>query len=218
MTTKYHKIPTVFERDPENRFKTLIKGQFATPELEYLADNMWVWTEKIDGTNIRVTWHPESQNVWYQGKADTSEIPPFLLKKLEELFPVEKFEKTYPHEDLATMVLYGEGYGNKIQKFGKNYIPDDVGFILFDVRVQEWWLRRDDVHDVAKNLGIPHVPVIGKGSLWEAVYFAQRGFTSHVADTARAEGLVMRPELELFDRAGDRIICKIKERDFERQV
>jgi len=48
---KYHKISTVFKRDPENNFKTLLFGEFATPELEYLQDNMWVFTEKVDGTN-----------------------------------------------------------------------------------------------------------------------------------------------------------------------
>ncbi|MBU1082564.1 MAG: hypothetical protein KKB59_18905, partial [Spirochaetes bacterium] len=47
---KYHKIQTVFKRDPETKFKTLLIGDFALPEFEYLKNNLWVYTEKVDGT------------------------------------------------------------------------------------------------------------------------------------------------------------------------
>ena len=50
----YHKIQTVWLRDPDNRYKTLLEGQWATPEFEYLANNEWTFTEKVDGTNVRV--------------------------------------------------------------------------------------------------------------------------------------------------------------------
>ena len=56
---KYHKIQTVYLRDPDNRYRTLLDGKFAKPEFGYLADCEWVFTEKIDGTNIRVDWRKE---------------------------------------------------------------------------------------------------------------------------------------------------------------
>ena len=46
---EYHKIQTVFMRDLENRYKTLLEGQFSLPEFEYLANNEWAFTEKVDG-------------------------------------------------------------------------------------------------------------------------------------------------------------------------
>jgi hypothetical protein len=52
---KYHKIEPIFERDMEGN-KKLIEGKFRNPLVEYLKDNEWVFTEKIDGTNIRVLW------------------------------------------------------------------------------------------------------------------------------------------------------------------
>ena len=60
--TPYHKIPTVFERDPATKYKTLIDGKFATQELAYLSDCMWEFTEKIDGTNVRVIYESNMQN------------------------------------------------------------------------------------------------------------------------------------------------------------
>ena len=34
--------------------------------------------------------------------------------------------------------------GMKIQKGGGRYIKDEVSFILFDVKIDKWWLRRPD--------------------------------------------------------------------------
>lgn len=48
---KHHKIQSVFKRDKQGRF---LLGQWSRPYLEYLADLQWGWTEKVDGTNIRI--------------------------------------------------------------------------------------------------------------------------------------------------------------------
>ena len=69
----YHKIPTVYLRDPETKFKTLIEGAFATPELFYLAQNEWWWTEKVDGTNIRIMWDGVAV-ISFGGKRDRKSV------------------------------------------------------------------------------------------------------------------------------------------------
>ena len=45
---QYHKIQTVFKRDPQANYKTLLFGQYSLPEFEYLAMNEWSFTEKVD--------------------------------------------------------------------------------------------------------------------------------------------------------------------------
>jgi hypothetical protein len=159
---KYPKIQTVYLRDPDNKYKTLLDGQFALPEFEYLAENTWVWTEKIDGTNIRVIWEPAlailNESVTYKGRTDKAQTPSFLLDKLKQLLPLEKFTSLYPE---MPMTLYGEGYGAKIQKGGGNYIPDGVDFILFDILVDSHWLKREDIEDIASKLNINITPIVG---------------------------------------------------------
>lgn len=49
----YPKIDTIFMRDTEGA-KKLIENNFRDPTIEYLKDNVWEFTEKIDGTNIRL--------------------------------------------------------------------------------------------------------------------------------------------------------------------
>lgn len=211
--TKYHKIQTVYNRDPDDNFKTVIPGDWSLPEFDILKKINWIWTEKIDGTNIRVMW--DGASVSFAGKTDNAQIPPHLLKKLQEIFTEDLMNDKFFGS--FNICLYGEGYGAKIQKGGGDYIPDGVDFILFDIKIGNWWLKREDVISIADSLDIMVVPEIGRGPLSIAIDLAERGFLSTVSKMERvAEGLVMRPPVELFNRGGRRIICKIKHKDFKK--
>lgn len=207
---EYTKINTIFKRDMSNKGKIII-GEYAQPEFEYLKDNKWYFTEKIDGTNIRIEWLA-GHGIKLAGRTDNAQIPSFLYDRLNEIFPPNKIDTCIDKTD--SLVLYGEGYGAKIQKGGGNYIPDGCDFILFDVLVDGWWLKREDVVDVAVKLGIKYVPITAMGTLSGAVELAEHGFDSQIGNCI-AEGLVIKPIVELQTRAGNRIITKIKHKDFK---
>ena len=206
---EYHKIQTVFKRDETSKFKSLIEGSYSLPAFEFLKDNQWVFTEKVDGTNIRIMVH--ERGVTFGGKTDDAQIPAHLVERLRSMFGPDmeaKLRETFPDGGC----LYGEGYGAKIQKGGGNYSQTQE-FVLFDVRVGEWWLEQANVEDVAGKLGLRAVPIIGSGTLDFMVDMARTGFNSQWGNF-QAEGIVARPHVELKTRNGDRIITKIKTRDF----
>lgn len=205
---EYHKIDTVFKRDPATNHKTLLLGDYSQDAFEYLASNEWVFTEKVDGTNIRVMVN--EGKISFGGKTDNASIPATLTDRLGVRFHPQRdrLMEIFPNGGC----LYGEGYGPKIQKGGGNYRADQ-DFVLFDVRVGEWWLQRADIEDVATKLGIDVVPIIGRGTLSEMVDKARVGFQSTWGAFA-AEGIVARPACELSTRNGARIITKIKHKDF----
>lgn len=207
---EYHKIQTVFKRDPNTKFKTLLEGDYSLRAFDYLKANPWVFTEKVDGTNIRVMLN--GNGVSYGGKTDDAQIPAKLVARLREVFDAqsEKMREMFP--DGAC--LYGEGHGAQIQKGGGNYSPTQ-DFVLFDVKIGEWWLERPNIEDIAGKLGLRVVPIIGEGTLPEMVELSRSGIKSQWGDFA-AEGIVARPKCELSTRNGERIITKIKTRDFVR--
>lgn len=205
---EYHKIQTLFKRDMERNGKTLLEGQWTLPEFEFLQHNTWVFTEKVDGTNIRVMF--DGGKITFGGKTDNAQIPANLGTRLNETFL--PLAATFAEVFTGPVCLYGEGYGAKIQKGGGNYRPDQ-DFVLFDVRVGEWWLQRADVEDVAAKLGLEIVPIIGEGTLHDAISQAKAGISSTWGNF-QAEGIVARPKVELKTRSGERIITKIKCRDF----
>lgn len=365
---EYHKIQTLFKRDMERNGKTLLEGQWTLPEFEFLAGNTWVFTEKVDGTNIRVML--QGGAITFGGKTDSAQIPAQLVTRLNERFlPLaERMQEVFG----CDACLYGEGYGAKIQKGGGNY-RQDQDFVLFDVlvsnaeydtiktcpkhhelinatlsdltslkdfvnpaitgtlknrilngqqtskegflntsvqteekrpgknqqgsvtskqnsgsalknmnecchskteyaqsvhqqttetaevgkfslsqsiiattpeelegccaphvtpqftklneiypgstlpectcKINDWWLQRADVEDVAQKLGVDVVPIIGEGTLHDAIAAAKTGIVSTWGEF-QAEGIVARPKTELKTRNGHRIITKIKCRDF----
>ena len=215
---EYHKIQSVYLRDPANRHKTFLEGQWSLPEFGFLANNEWHWTEKVDGTNVRVHW--DGEKVTFGGRTEDAQMPLFLVRKLEELFPRAKFHEHFPPtvtpeaREVLDVMLYGEGYGAKIQKAGGNYNPTGCDFVLFDVQIGGVYLERPNVEDVGAKMGLRVVPILGKGSLLDAIAMTKAGFDS-TWGPFKAEGLVMRPATELFTRRGHRLITKVKQRDFQ---
>lgn len=208
---EYTKIETIFERDMEGT-KKLIEGKYHNETVAYLKDNEWICTEKIDGTNIGVIW--DGHKVSYQGRTERAQVPAHLMNRLIELFGgrvnEELFEQKFGE---MQVILFGEGYGAKIQNGGK--YRNDVSFILFDVYLpeQDLWLKRDAIEDIAKAFGIDAVPIILRGSLQQAVDYVKSKPKSTFGE-ADMEGLVCRPAVDLLDRMGKRVIVKVKAADF----
>lgn len=207
---QYEKIETVFCRDM-NGTKRLILNNYRNPTIAYLKDNMWLFTEKVDGTNIRVHW--DGHKVEFGGRTDKAQIPGPLLNKLNEMFVAteaeELFEQTWGDKDV---ILFGEGYGPKIQN-GGDY-RSDVSFILFDVLVGGNYQEREWVEKTAQMFNIDVVPIVLTGTIQDGIDYVMKHPQSTMG-TAMMEGVVGRPMIELRDRRGERVIIKIKWEDFK---
>lgn len=213
MMESYHKINTIFKRDKQ---KKVIEGEWSVPEFEYLQHCLWNMDEKIDGMNIRVDW--DTQYVTIDGRNENSSLPAFLCKYLFHKFNKEVFEE---HFKDVPITLYGEGFGYGLQgKMGIAYAKDTLfdnksaSFLLFDVRIGEYWLERYNVQDVAEKLKVGMVPFVDTSTFVDAIKLCKEGFESNLG-VVTAEGLVMRPIVEMYNRKGERIIAKLKVRDFK---
>jgi len=209
---KYHKIHSLFKRDHQtNKFT----HEWSRPEFEWLRNNQWRFDEKVDGTNVRVMFSKDEDgfSLEFRGRTDNAQMPPKLLDHLHGRFNTEKLKEIfYDNADKVNITLFGEGYGAKIQKGGGDYRPDQ-GFILFDININGCWLRRDSVEDIADKLGIPVTPIIGYGDILDAINLCKEGFPSKLRDS-EPEGIILRPLHEICDRRRDRIISKLKLKDF----
>ena len=209
MVEEYQKIETIYNRSTEGS-KKLIVGDFRNPVVEYLKDNQWDWVEKVDGTNIRVCW--DGHNITFRGRTDKAIIPPDLLNTLQDMFLTdemeEMFEQIFGEKEV---IIFGEGYGNKIQKVGKDYLPDSTSFIAFDILIGGYYLSLDNMFDVCGALGINAIPVVGTGTLQEAIDFVKTKPKS-LFGNCTIEGVVARPTARIYDR-GKRVIVKIKVKD-----
>lgn len=235
MANEYQKIQTLFMRD-ENSI--IMPDSLTLPEFEYLKDCKWEATEKIDGTNVHIDvdfWLERCDETSYErtvkwdicGRTERANLPKHLVDHINNVLgegnglinafyePLMKALDNY--EKVFRVSIYGEGYGVKIQK-GGNYIKDGVGFIVFDVRVGNYWLKREAIEEIAQKLGFPVVPLIGMMTLTEAIEYVKKGFKSTIAQNPDydAEGLVLKTPCGLLGRNGQRLITKIKTCDFQK--
>lgn len=121
---KYPKIETCFQRSLET--KKLLDGVWRSDELQYLKDCEWIWTEKVDGTNIQIRW--DGHRVEFGGRTERANIPQPLMDYLETTFGGEVNEEIFEQLFGETeVVLFGEGYGPKIQSGGGCYMEGLVG-------------------------------------------------------------------------------------------
>lgn len=171
------------------------------------------------------------------GKTDNAQIPKGLLKHMQEKYtdekiltslglkeyiPVSEWELEHnwlTYDQIPNIyTIYGEGYGEGIQSGGW-YIKGGNEFIVFDVKVNDIYLKTEVRDEIATKLGAPIVPLIGYFTLDEAIDYVRNGFRSVVAenpDAKMAEGLVLRTDLGLRNRMGKRLIVKVKYEDFQK--
>ena len=115
--------------------------------------------------------------------------------------------------------IYGEYYGEGIQKCGRRYIEKGNDFKVFDICQQGWWLPKDMRDEMCAKLGLGTVPFIGFMTLRDIEREVKNGFTTKLEGAADStlieEGIVARPIIPLNNGRGNRIIVKVKYCDYK---
>ena len=155
---EYSKIQTLFKRDNAG---IIIPTEFTYPEFEFMKDCKFRGELKVDGTNTRIIVMPSSPYnkafIEFKGRTDRAIIPEPLQIELNRLFNEEKVINYFDNSENdfnEPIIIYGEGYGKKIQSCGSKYCKDHAKFIVFDIKIGEWWLNRESIEQICKDLNI----------------------------------------------------------------
>lgn len=229
----YPKILAPFKRET-NKSKYVNESLWSKPEFKMLKDVEWVWTAKADGTSIKLYWNGDK--VQFFGHTDKSQLSKLTLDYLNKTFGTPEAESVFES-------LYGSNEVNVYGEFCSKEMNEDYGhqngmFYVFDVQNAtsgKWW-DRNSVVEFADSFDIQAVPIMLKGTIDKAVsfvrlanrtwnkdfktsYFISNKEKSYLVDcpfseSAKLEGLVGRLPYELLDANGERIITKVKCKDY----
>lgn len=167
--------------------------------------------EKIHGTSAHVAWDNEKKAFTFFSGGEKHE-------KFCALFDLASLTANALMLLSANTVFYGEAYGGKQQGMSHTYGPS-LKFVVFDVKIKDCWLDVPKADLLAKNMGFEFVDYV-KTSTDLTALDAIRDMPSRqakrngIAEDKKAEGVVLRPLLELTRNNGERIICKHKRSDF----
>lgn len=202
--------------------QSFIVGDYADDSFGLVKQ--WRVEEKIDGMNIRVAAWPNyaipltdkrGKQVKFFGRSDKADIPVPLHDYLKKTFDdeaLDKLDKAMP--TMYHIILYGEGYGPKIQN-GGNY-RDDVGFILFDVWGCSRWSTREEVKQIAELLNLPTPYDYGLMTEEEIIALVKSKPNSPTAVRPMVmEGVICRSEPLLIKNSDNNpLIWKLKCKEF----
>lgn len=202
------KIYSPFKRATEGPNKNKLKeGEWYESAFATLQDASWRWTEKLDGTNIRIHWDGIRRSI--AGRTERAVLAQDLVAWIDEQLPEELFEQKFGS---TPVTLYGEGVGPGIQAGGGKYSAVKK-FILFEVLLGGVWRTNETIDEVAEAFGIERAPFEFISDIETAIDVVADGYKSNYGDFY-AEGLVGVPVDGFLRFNGSRIMMKIKHCDF----
>lgn len=234
----YSKILAPFKREQSGQ-KYVTEGVWSKPEFELLKDINWSWTFKCDGTNVSLQWRGDKMTLDnIKGHTDKSEFNQRTKDYFQSVFCTSEAETVF--ED-----LYGEQNVNVILEFcskdyNQNYGHPDGYCYVIDVQnadTGKFW-GKEAVQTFAERFGLDYTREMLIGTVSEAVQWVKiatstwnssnykisgsitlrNGTVSKVENPYGPypiEGLVGRPVYELLDGNGERVITKVKCKDFQ---
>lgn len=223
LNIEYPKIHSLWKREGyylegedknKTKVKSLIMGDYSQGEFANI--NKWRVEEKIDGTNIRIFY--KDGKIRFDGRTDDAQIPCHLFEYLQTTFSECNFHEIFHCEEgepWPSVILFGEGYGRKIQKNGEKYNPR-VGFILFDAHVNGWWLQRKDIEEIAEKFIVPVVPSLGMMTENEIIFLVKSEPNSRLSpEYGCFEGVVCKTDPMMLFRNGNPVVWKLKCKDLK---
>lgn len=184
--------PNLFKEEDEIIIQEKIHGSnIRCALLPSIPDTLWKKVLNFFKLLSKYEYRYGSNNVDITGKSDYSgyygeDVYGNCIKKYE------LFSKLQPGE-----IFYGELIGAGIQK-GYNYGHEsEHGYVLFDVKKFEgetWkWLNPDEVEKLAKERGIPFVPILFRGKFnKETVQLLVKGDSVYCSTQKVREGIVIK--------------------------
>jgi hypothetical protein len=174
--------------------------------------------EKIHGTSAHISFSPGNISL-IDGHIDGAEIKFFSGGMSHELF-LSLFDKDDLLQKFALIgtkqkaVIYGEAYGGKMQGMKEVYGPD-AKFVVFEVKIGDYWLKVPDAEDVTNKLGLEFVhydriPCTIEALDAERDKDSVQAFRNGMGWGKKREGIVLRPLIEVTTNDGSRIIAKHK--------
>jgi hypothetical protein len=168
--------------------------------------------EKIHGSSAHISWNIKEQSINYFAGGEKHDK---FISLFDAEFLKQKFIELFPD---SIVVIFGEVYGGKCQGMKETY-GNELKFIGFDVKIDDYWLSVPKAEEVCKSLNIEFVSYVKVSTDIESLN-AERDKDSVQAirngcgEGKKKEGIVLRPLIEFRTNNGGRVISKHKRDNF----
>ena len=166
--------------------------------------------EKIHGTSAHISYNKGEVKVFAGGGNHQSFLGLFNIEALKAKFDAMCLE--------GVCIVYGENYGGKQQGMSGTY-GKEPKFIVFEVKIGDYWLNIPKAEVVAKELGLEFVSYKRIPCEIEAINTERdtnsvQAIRNGITEPKMREGIVLHPIEEYTKNNGTRVIAKHKRPEF----
>jgi len=168
--------------------------------------NYWLVTEKMDGMSVILS--ANSENYGIHGRSPNTQFTPEQESFLHDQTSaaIGRLSKHILY-DGKKVDIYAELVGPGVNGNSHNF--KDLQLYVFDVRINDFWLDWTNTASVAQDADLVTVPVIYTMTLPEIVRLVR-----DTPQTEYFEGIVARSDPYLYNNKGERLMFKLKAKDF----
>lgn len=181
----------------------------------YMTDDMtWTVSEKLNGINTRIIW--DGYSIEVKGRNDKTELQGGQLDLQGDLIASQMDNGNFMFDELfgtKKVTIFGEVIGTKIQ--GNPYKLGETQFKVFDILINDVWVSPEGITKIAEDLNMSTV-----------MHYTVRGWDNVMTNFIEIwkncrkkkfyfEGLVAYPAHQPLTKKGERVITKIKVKDFD---
>jgi hypothetical protein len=164
--------------------------------------------EKIHGTSAHVSWKEDSLSFFSGGAKHEM----FLF-----LFNQDALKAKLAESGIKAVTFFGEAYGGHVMKMKPVY-GDTLKFIVFEVKIGDYWLSVPKAEELAHQFGFDFVPYVRIPATLEALDNVMSAPSAQavklgMGDNHKREGVVLHPLEEMLCNGG-RVIAKHKNPEF----
>lgn len=175
--------------------------------------------EKIHGSSAHVGWRLDKLHGNSLMDGTVNLFCGGCKKELfNALWDIEDLKKKFLETGLEEVTIYGEGFGGKMQGMSATY-GKELRFVAFDVKIGHCWLDVPKAEEFCESIGIEFVAYEKVSTNLEDLdkerdKFSRQAKRNGIEEDKIAEGVVLRPLIELKKNNGARLMAKHKRDEF----
>lgn len=190
-----------------------LNAQYKRYDIETKNKNFFANGLLIHNSSAHISWNQKEQKVTFfsGGASHLTFISLFDADALKAKFA----EKASPH----SVTIFGEAYGGKMQGMSATYGPT-LKFIVFEVRIGNYWLDVPKAEAYANEFGLEFVPYKRIPATIEAINAERdadsiQAIRNGMGPGHKREGIVLRPIIEFVYQGENGVTIRSKHKNDE---
>ena len=205
--TEYPAIPTIFAKNDDG---IVVEHAWTWLEFNHLRNCDWDFMEWAKGVGVRILFR--NGDISVLGRRSCSQLSPFIVTSVKHLAtqPGQSNRRTFGGYN--NICIYATCFGPGVTE--RKSRGNNIRVVAFDSTSEGQFIAHRNLGSILYGTKIIPAPIVGSGTLADAVIMAKNGVTRSYLTPSLMDGIIVMPALDLLRIDSTRIIGMLSHSDF----